>query len=263
MKLPCACPRRAASNDAIPRESRARDASTSPAAPPTRWSPSARRSRTAGPRRRASASSRCSARRRCGPCRLARSAAGEAQPARGRLPRPPSQSGAVASARGDDPASRGRGRPGRRAAAPIPPSLGDRGCSLAQPLDPRRRRQPARAPPALIVDSGGPRPTCRRRPGRLGTTTSPAASAASAAGRHGDADDEPDQTTVTQGTLIPAVLETAINTDVPGYVRAVVSQDVRSFDGSRVLVPRSSRLIGQYQSGLQAGRSAPTSSGRG
>lgn len=62
------------------------------------------------------------------------------------------------------------------------------------------------------------------------------------------------QTTVTQGTLIPAILETAIDTNVPGYVRAVVSQDVRSFDGSRVLVPRSSRLIGQYQSGLQGGQ---------
>ena len=62
------------------------------------------------------------------------------------------------------------------------------------------------------------------------------------------------KTTVTQGTLIPAVLETAIDTDVPGYVRAVVSADVRSFDGSRVLVPRSSRLIGQYKSGLQAGQ---------
>ena len=62
------------------------------------------------------------------------------------------------------------------------------------------------------------------------------------------------KTTVTQGTLIPAVLETAIDTDVPGYVRAIVSADVRSFDGSRVLVPRSSRLIGQYKSGLQAGQ---------
>ena len=62
------------------------------------------------------------------------------------------------------------------------------------------------------------------------------------------------KTTVTQGTLIPAVLETAIDTDVPGYVRAVVSVDVRSFDGTRVLVPRSSRLIGQYKSGLQAGQ---------
>ncbi len=61
-------------------------------------------------------------------------------------------------------------------------------------------------------------------------------------------------TTVTQGTLIPAVLETAIDTDVPGYVRAIVSTDVRSFDGKNVLVPRSSRLIGQYKSGLSAGQ---------
>ncbi|GGC06437.1 hypothetical protein GCM10011494_26330 [Novosphingobium endophyticum] len=61
-------------------------------------------------------------------------------------------------------------------------------------------------------------------------------------------------TTVTQGTLIPAVLETAIDTDVPGYVRAIVSTDVRSFDGKHVLIPRSSRLIGQYKSGLTAGQ---------
>lgn len=61
-------------------------------------------------------------------------------------------------------------------------------------------------------------------------------------------------TTVAQGAFIPAVLETAIDSDLPGYVRAVVSQDVRSFDGSRVLVPRTSRLIGQYKSGLQAGQ---------
>lgn len=60
--------------------------------------------------------------------------------------------------------------------------------------------------------------------------------------------------TVIQGTLIPAVLETAIDTDVPGYVRAVVSQDIKSFDGSRVLIPRSSRLIGEYKGATQAGQ---------
>jgi type IV secretion system protein VirB10 len=60
--------------------------------------------------------------------------------------------------------------------------------------------------------------------------------------------------TVVQGTLIPAVLETAIDTDIPGYVRAVVSQDVRSFDGSKVLIPRSSRLIGEYKAATQAGQ---------
>jgi type IV secretion system protein VirB10 len=42
--------------------------------------------------------------------------------------------------------------------------------------------------------------------------------------------------TVAQGTLIPAVLETAIDSDLPGYARAVVSQDVRGFDGTRVLI---------------------------
>jgi type IV secretion system protein VirB10 len=60
--------------------------------------------------------------------------------------------------------------------------------------------------------------------------------------------------TVAQGTLIPAVLETAIDSDVPGYARAVVSQDVRSFDGSKVLIPRSSRLIGEYKAVTQAGQ---------
>ena len=61
--------------------------------------------------------------------------------------------------------------------------------------------------------------------------------------------------TIVQGTLLPAVLETAINSDLPGFVRAVVSRDVRGFDGGAVLVPRGSRLVGQYKSGLAAGQS--------
>lgn len=59
---------------------------------------------------------------------------------------------------------------------------------------------------------------------------------------------------VPQGAMIPAVLETAINTDLPGFARAVVTQDVRSFDGSRVLIPRGSRVVGQYRGGLQVGQ---------
>ena len=61
--------------------------------------------------------------------------------------------------------------------------------------------------------------------------------------------------TVPQGALIGAVLETAINSDLPGFVRAVVSRDVRSFDGSRVLIPRGSRLIGQYDAEVAIGQS--------
>jgi type IV secretion system protein VirB10 len=62
-------------------------------------------------------------------------------------------------------------------------------------------------------------------------------------------------TTVSQGTLMRAVLETAINSDLPGFVRAMVSQDVKSYDGRRVLIPRGSHLIGEYKSGLTVGQS--------
>jgi len=61
--------------------------------------------------------------------------------------------------------------------------------------------------------------------------------------------------TVVQGTMIPAVLETALNSDLPGYARAIVSRDVKGFDGSGVVIPRGSRLIGQYKSGLASGQS--------
>ena len=59
---------------------------------------------------------------------------------------------------------------------------------------------------------------------------------------------------VPQGTLIAAVLESAISSDLPGAVRGVVSRDVRSFDGSRVLIPRGSRLVGQYKSAASVGQ---------
>ncbi|WP_426030010.1 type IV secretion system protein VirB10 [Caulobacter sp. DWP3-1-3b2] len=63
------------------------------------------------------------------------------------------------------------------------------------------------------------------------------------------------QSVVPQGAMIPAVLETALSSDLPGFTRAVVSRDVRSFDGSTVLIPRGSRVIGQYRSGLAQGQS--------
>jgi len=61
-------------------------------------------------------------------------------------------------------------------------------------------------------------------------------------------------TTVAQGTLIPAVLETALDSTRPGLARALVSRDVRGFDGSQVLIPRGSRLIGEYQSQVAPGQ---------
>jgi type IV secretion system protein VirB10 len=58
-----------------------------------------------------------------------------------------------------------------------------------------------------------------------------------------------------QGTVVPAILETGINSDLPGFVRAVVSRDVHGFDGTTVLIPRGSKLIGQYRSAVAAGSS--------
>ena len=54
--------------------------------------------------------------------------------------------------------------------------------------------------------------------------------------------------------MIPAVLETALDSDLPGFARAVVSRDVRSFDGASVLIPRGSRVIGEYRSATALGQ---------
>jgi type IV secretion system protein VirB10 len=61
-------------------------------------------------------------------------------------------------------------------------------------------------------------------------------------------------TTVIQGTLINAVLETAIDSTNPGQTRAVVTRDVYGFDGTRILVPRGTRLYGIYESDVVQGQ---------
>lgn len=61
-------------------------------------------------------------------------------------------------------------------------------------------------------------------------------------------------TTLTQGTMIWATLETRIISDLPGMVRAVTSADIYSDDGSQILIPKGSRLIGQYSSGIAQGQ---------
>jgi type IV secretion system protein VirB10 len=105
--------------------------------------------------------------------------------------------------------------------------------------------------PALILDSSGPEATAPAS--TVGVAGDEGFGSAGTQVAKATRMKNPGQT-VSQGTLIPAVLETAINSDLPGYVRAVVSSDIRSFDGSRVLVPRSSRLIGQYKSGVAGGQ---------
>jgi type IV secretion system protein VirB10 len=59
---------------------------------------------------------------------------------------------------------------------------------------------------------------------------------------------------IPEGTLIPGILETALVSDLPGQIRAIVSQDIYSFDGRRVLIPMGTRLIGEYQSDIVQGQ---------
>ncbi|ACM31146.1 type IV secretion system protein VirB10 [Rhizobium rhizogenes] len=59
---------------------------------------------------------------------------------------------------------------------------------------------------------------------------------------------------IPQGVLIRGVLETAIQSDLPGMVRAVISTDVYSFDGRRVLLSKGTMLTGEYKSGMARGQ---------
>ncbi len=57
-----------------------------------------------------------------------------------------------------------------------------------------------------------------------------------------------------QGTVIPAVLETGIKSDLPGMITAIVRNPVYSSQsGADVLIPAGSKLIGTYSNRIIAG----------
>ena len=62
------------------------------------------------------------------------------------------------------------------------------------------------------------------------------------------------QLTIAQGKIVNAILETAINTDLPGTLRAIISRDVFAEAGKRILIPKGSRLIGTYNTGILRGQ---------
>jgi type IV secretion system protein VirB10 len=59
---------------------------------------------------------------------------------------------------------------------------------------------------------------------------------------------------IAQGKMIEAILETAINTSLPGSLRAVISRDVYAETGNAVLIPKGSRLIGEYDNNIKRGQ---------
>jgi type IV secretion system protein VirB10 len=59
---------------------------------------------------------------------------------------------------------------------------------------------------------------------------------------------------ITEGTLIPCVLQTAIDSQLPGLVDCVVPIDIRGSTGSVVLLDRGTKIVGQIQSGPVQGQ---------
>ena len=55
---------------------------------------------------------------------------------------------------------------------------------------------------------------------------------------------------ILQGKIISAILETEINSDLPGMIRAVINDNVYSESNDNILIPKGSRLIGKYNSDI-------------
>jgi type IV secretion system protein VirB10 len=58
--------------------------------------------------------------------------------------------------------------------------------------------------------------------------------------------------TLGKGKIIDAVIESAINTDFPNEVRAVISRDIYSESGQVILIPKGSRIFGTFDSGVES-----------
>ncbi len=59
---------------------------------------------------------------------------------------------------------------------------------------------------------------------------------------------------ITKGTIIPCTLQTAINTELAGYVKCILPEAVRSTTGTVVLLDRGTMIVGEIQTGLTQGQ---------
>lgn len=107
--------------------------------------------------------------------------------------------------------------------------------------DPPRSAGPADQS-AAVTTGAGVRPT---RPAPTPLVGSISSSTASPASGH----------ILARGSVIPAVLETGLDSDLPGLVRARVSRDVYdSLTGAHILIPRGAQLVGTYRESARSGQ---------
>jgi type IV secretion system protein VirB10 len=58
---------------------------------------------------------------------------------------------------------------------------------------------------------------------------------------------------ITRGSYIPCVLQTQLFSNVPGQTGCIISENIYSDDGSRLLVPRGSTVVGEYGQTMRNG----------
>ena len=56
------------------------------------------------------------------------------------------------------------------------------------------------------------------------------------------------------GTLIPCILQTAMNSAQPGYTSCLIPRDVYSENGRVVLMEKGTKVLGEYHGGIQQGQ---------
>lgn len=59
---------------------------------------------------------------------------------------------------------------------------------------------------------------------------------------------------MTEGTIIPCTLQTAIDSQLAGYVKCVIPQDIRGTTGDVVLLDKGTTVVGEIQQGLVQGQ---------
>ncbi|RAK52770.1 TrbI/VirB10 family protein [Phenylobacterium deserti] len=136
----------------------------------------------------------------------------------------------------------------RRPPATPPPPVGtpDAPVDLTPPEVPASDLPPPPGAPLLAFRAGGSEP---RTPAATPVQRSdPPAVAVVRAGRLPDR-----RLVLLAGARLPCILETALDSAVPGPATCLLADDVWGEDGTVVLLERGARLLGEHRGGLRAG----------
>ena len=133
------------------------------------------------------------------------------------------------------------------AQAPLPPPDPTLEAAYRAPVLAFALNGPSAAPITTGSISTAPKPTDDN--GSLERRLTPSRFDAAKAGQIGDR-----RFIVAQGTSIPCILETAMQSDQPGFVSCVIPRDVLSDNGQVVLMEKGTQVVGEYRGGLNQGQ---------